>query len=1253
MKNRVARGFAWALVALWMIMIFTARSGPARAEQPAETQPPEAIQTTPTPAETPTEKPSPAEPANTPTVPPAEPSSAPSAVPTDMPSSAPAEPLSTPPAAPTDFPSGAPSASPAEPPCTPAVSPSGAPIPPSEGTPTDAPPATYQVAPAEVEYVLGSPDPVTFSILPADAPFAGIDGLACGFAGGVVTVSAEALSPLSEGEHVLSFLFADGARSEARLTVAAPPVSKGQANYLIVGADEINGADIAANHSNQSRHWSWDAASCTLTLDGYSGGRIAFSGTDPLTIALAAGSTNTVAPQNGDSALYSDSGLTLTGGGVLNATGIVCKRGIAVEGGTIRLTGGERAICSQQGGIRLNGGSVTIRQTGRQGAGFSTKTETRVDGGTVTVEGAGEAFDQLSVNAGSVAIRDCQTGASRGLNATGGEITIENVAENAAGSDSDMSFSGCRLTIAGCGGHGLSTSRALKFGRDALVTIEAAKAALCAPGKGGSISVSKGADLDLTGGERAILGGKVTIGGKAYSGAHNHVVIRNGALIKKENAVTGLSIGGTAYGAAGLQRDQSGAGWAWAAETAALTLSGYNGGPVTISGGAIRLTLEGANAVGGDLSIPGAVVSGGGSLAASRILGGAGLEIRSGSVSAARLALAGELTLSGGAAALSGESGGPAVQCAGFTMAGGALTLSNGPEGIRASGSAAIRGGSIIAAGVGDFLTAGGGVTISGGTIRLDGGTGRGISGGSVTVTDGDTRIQSAGYAMSGSKISISGKPDLSLESSKQTAFHAKSVKIGGKAYAPRYPGVVIVKGRLSNEYKLLPDLIAAGQAYTMQQLNAGDVSGEGWSWSAKKNTLTLSGYRGAGIWINRPVTVALAAGTSNSGSDDYHSGSAAVFSTENLTLTGSGRWSGGVYCEGKLIIGGNISLSADAVQAGSIVLSGGRLTASGALRAEGSLAIQNSRVQAGRIEGGRVSIQKSSVATTSAGSSVDPDLKGTVGLAISDSIVFCTRFGVPGGKASLSGSPVFWRASGGGDVWTLYGSATLSRDMAVPPGRDCLVPSGMELTIAKGKRLYVYGSLRAEGTLRGAVVRRSEAGRVEILGGSEVARGRSVKLTALVVPALYGGQADQAVGWASEAPRLIRGSDGGIVTASASAKAGDAAEITCTALDGSDVSGAITMTVTEPAAKISILYQGAAVGRLRLFKGSGSAALFARVDPAGASGRVKWTSSNSAVASVDPEKGTVQLRKKGTATITCQAMDGTGVKAAVKLTIQ
>jgi hypothetical protein len=206
---------------------------------------------------------------------------------------------------------------------------------------------------------------------------------------------------------------------------------------------------------------------------------------------------------------------------------------------------------------------------------------------------------------------------------------------------------------------------------------------------------------------------------------------------------------------------------------------------------------------------------------------------------------------------------------------------------------------------------------------------------------------------------------------------------------------VVIVNGKLADEYKLLPDLIISGNSYYMQDLNAYDRTGDGWSWNKKKNTLTLSGYSGKGIWINRAITVVLASGTSSSGSEDNNF-DAAIYAQENLTLTGSGRWSGGLYCRGKLNITGNPNISASAIQsyAGDIVLGGGRISVSGNLVTEiGNLSIQNCSVTAGRIYGSHISIGKSSVITTAKGDDDSPDLRGNSGLTISSSIIFCTKF--------------------------------------------------------------------------------------------------------------------------------------------------------------------------------------------------------------------------------------------------------------------
>ena len=226
-----------------------------------------------------------------------------------------------------------------------------------------------------------------------------------------------------------------------------------------------------------------------------------------------------------------------------------------------------------------------------------------------------------------------------------------------------------------------------------------------------------------------------------------------------------------------------------------------------------------------------------------------------------------------------------------------------------------------------------------------------------ISVTGGSLEVKTSHYALKAENgsIAISGKPSLRLESTMDTAFSAKAVKIAGKVYAPRYSGVVIVSGKLADEYKLLPDLTIAGASYSMKELNMGDVSGDGWSWNAKKNALTLSGYDGEGICINRPMTVVLASGTSNRGSDDYNFNEAAIYAQENLNLTGTGRWSGGLYAVGKLTISGSPRISATAIKTygGEIAIGGGRVSVSGNIKAEiGKITIQNATVTAGRVYG-------------------------------------------------------------------------------------------------------------------------------------------------------------------------------------------------------------------------------------------------------------------------------------------------------------
>ncbi len=1144
----------------------------------------------------------------------------------------------------------------------PSVAPTLAPTP----SPEAAIPVTYSVSPDAAVYPLGSQAGLSFSISPLDAPFSGVEGLDWTCQDGVVTLRSDALATLCAGEHVLAFLFSDGMRVEVPLTVTEPRLlAKGSAKWLKIGGKDYAADGLASDTSSISQHWFWNAAEETLTLSGYNGSEIQYDGGKPLEILLTPGTENTIVSSASEGSLNSKPGLILSGGGTLRVSNtaesaIMCRGVIAIEGGTITVSGKKQALYSTQEIIQVRGGTVTVNQEGHQGAGFAGKVATRVDGGTVMVQGADIAFSSLDLRGGSVTITDCETGANA-LSATGGTLTISGTTQCAVESKAAIGLSNYALTIRDCGRYGLYTESGLDIGNGANVNIEAKIIALYAPAGAYSLVIEKGANLDLRGGERAIQAEKATIGGKRYTGAYNHLVIRNGAVVQQGNDIFSLLIGGATYAASSITSDQSGEGWRWSAKGKTLALDGYDGAAVTAAGSGITLSLNGENRVQGDLSVSGATIQGGGTLAVSRVISKAGLDIRAGSINAARLVTDGDVAVSGGAVSLTGDEEGPAIECVAFTMAGGSLTLLAGSgvalEGVHSSGKALVSGGMVSVKGFQEFLLAGD-VNVVGGSISVGDGAGCGIvSGKNIAMSGGTVEIKTTGCALDAGagSVTITGKPDLRLESVENTAFAAKTVRISGKTYAKRYAGVVIKNGKLIEEFKQEPDLVIAGHSYFMKEMNLSDLSGDGWSWNARKKTLTLNGYHGKGIWLNRTATVALTAGTSNSGSDDYHSGDAAIYSTERLTLTGTGRWSGGLYADGDMSVTGTPIIRASGIQSGKdLSVTGGHLQASGGILAEkGKLSIQNASVTASRLYGGRLEISKGTIITTARDGEDDPDLKGDSALTVSSSVVFCTNLGSPNGKVSLSGSPVFLRGEvSGSEIWSLRQSVAITRDMTLPLGRRCLVPASQTLSVAKGKKLYVYGTLSIEGRVSGAVISRTEAGDIAISGSASVARGKRVQLAAKVVPLVSGGTADQSVSWSSDKPWLVSVSDKGLVGTTNLAETGDTAVVTCAAMDGSGVSAEWIMTVTEPAQKISIWNSGVSISRLTVGRAVGSVKLDYDVAPAAAAKTVQWTSSNSAVAAVDQE-GLVRLGKKGTAVLTCAALDGSGAKASVKLSVK
>lgn len=150
----------------------------------------------------------------------------------------------------------------------------------------------------------------------------------------------------------------------------------------------------------------------------------------------------------------------------------------------------------------------------------------------------------------------------------------------------------------------------------------------------------------------------------------------------------------------------------------------------------------------------------------------------------------------------------------------------------------------------------------------------------------------------------------------------------------------------------------------------------------------------------------------------------------------------------------------------------------------------------------------------------------------------------------------------------------------------------------------------------------------------------KTVQLKATVAPA---NATSTAVTWKSSNTKVATVSSTGKVVG----KGKGTATITCMAKDGSGVKATCKVTVKQPVTKISLSKTSFSIVKGKTF------ALKATVMPAIANNRaVTWKSSNTRVATVT-SAGKVTAKGKGTATITCTAKDGSGVKATCKITVK
>ena len=152
---------------------------------------------------------------------------------------------------------------------------------------------------------------------------------------------------------------------------------------------------------------------------------------------------------------------------------------------------------------------------------------------------------------------------------------------------------------------------------------------------------------------------------------------------------------------------------------------------------------------------------------------------------------------------------------------------------------------------------------------------------------------------------------------------------------------------------------------------------------------------------------------------------------------------------------------------------------------------------------------------------------------------------------------------------------------------------------------------------------------------------GDTQQLTATVSPS---DATNKNVSWTSSNTSIATVSSSGLVTA----KSNGSATITCKANDGGGKQATCAVTVTEPikVTGISLNYTKA-----NLKKGE-TLQLAVTVSPADASNKnVTWASSDKTIATVNDD-GVVTAVAYGSASVTCTAKDGSGVKCICDITV-
>jgi hypothetical protein len=202
-----------------------------------------------------------------------------------------------------------------------------------------------------------------------------------------------------------------------------------------------------------------------------------------------------------------------------------------------------------------------------------------------------------------------------------------------------------------------------------------------------------------------------------------------------------------------------------------------------------------------------------------------------------------------------------------------------------------------------------------------------------VSINGGHVTAAGLTFGILAPNVSIDGVDTYVSASGVEGAFNKTSILVNGtQTQTYNWTWVVYQNAQIINKSKPLTYLEIGGAHYDADSLES-DFSGDGWSWDASGQKLTLSGYNGERITGGGSLQVDLVSGTTSS---------APIACNNGLTISGSGTLSVSDLSEGLKVATGNLTISDGHVE---ITITGNSYSSEGLYAGTGNINVTGGNV--------------------------------------------------------------------------------------------------------------------------------------------------------------------------------------------------------------------------------------------------------------------------------------------------------------------